>query len=124
MKTFLKISIVFIFITAPFQTTTAQRNVLNDFSQVTQRAKYELDSIMQSGSKLQLQAAKNKIKGEFLVDITIHEKGKVLSVYMVSSDVEDIKFQNSAKDLIRAIKFGFKMPKKKTYKFQYNFIFK
>jgi TonB family protein len=101
----------------------AQKPLIQEKDEVIKTAKAELDKLMQPGTSLREDAAKRKIKGEFIVDISIHKKGNILSVYMVSSDADDIPMQNRAKDLIKTIEFGFKMPKGKIYKFQYTFTF-
>jgi hypothetical protein len=100
----------------------AQKKTLYLYEEVVAQAKLELDSSMKYGA-LKEWAVKNNIRGEYIMDITIHEKGKVLSVFAVSSDADDIKIQNRVKDMIRTLEFNIKMPKKKTYKFQYIFNF-
>lgn len=100
-----------------------KKNLLQEYDQVISQAKAELDSLMKPGTDFLQQAARLNIKGEFILDITVHNKGQVLSVFMVSSDADDIKMQNRAKDLIRTVVFGFKVPRDKMYKFQYTFRF-
>jgi hypothetical protein len=100
----------------------AQMKQLYVYEEVAAEAKAELDSSMKYGV-LKEWAVKNNVKGEYIMDITIHEKGKVLSVFAVSNDTDDIKMQNRVKDVIRTLSFNIKMPKKKTYKFQYTFNF-
>lgn len=100
----------------------AQKTLLTELSDVAAQAKTELDASMKSG-ELKEFGVKNNMKGEYIFDITIHERGKVLSVFAVSNDSDNIKSQNLLKDFIRTIVFSFKMPKKKNYKFQYVFQF-
>ena len=102
----------------------AQKKLILEYEAVVAAAKAELDTMMQPGGALQLESVKLNIKGEYVIDLTIYDKGKVLSVFMVSSDAGEIKMQNAAKDLIRRAVFNFKMPKDKTYKLQYTFNFK
>ena len=102
---------------------SAQKKSLYEYDDVVAEAKSELDSAMKYGT-LKEWVVKNNIKGEYILDITIHEKGKVLSVFAVSNDTDDIKMQNKVKDIIRTILFNIKMPKGKTYKFQYTFTFR
>ncbi len=108
----------------PGKSFCQKKNLLQEYDHVVSQAKAELDSLMTPGTAFLQQAAKQNIKGEYILDITVHDKGRVLSVFMVSSDADDIKMQNRAKDLIRTIEFGFKVPRDKTYKFQYTFQFK
>ncbi len=63
------------------------------------------------------------INGTFTFDITIREKGEVATVFSVKRDGE-VEDHNHLKDFIKAYKFHFKMPKSKSYKFQYKFQFK
>ena len=58
------------------------------------------------------------------MDITIHEKGKVATVFVVSNKGGAIKQQNLVKDFVKEFRLSFKMPKGKDYKFQYIFKFK
>jgi hypothetical protein len=104
--------------------STAQKTLIHEHNKVAEQAKHEIDSLMMPGTKFQMKAAELKIKGEYIMDITVAGKGKILSVFMVASDSEEMKMQNMAKDLVRTIEFGFKVPKDKTYKFQYTFNFK
>lgn len=99
-----------------------QKKSLYLYEEVVAEAKLELDSSMLNGT-LKEWAVKNNVKGEYIMNVTIHEKGKVLSVFAVSSDIDDIKMQNRVKDAIRTVVFNIKMPKGKTYKFQYVFNF-
>lgn len=67
---------------------------------------------------------KNGVTGTFVVDITIQGKGKVLTVFMVSSDVEDIKDQNFLKNRITQVEFAnIKIPKKERVKFRHTLTF-
>ncbi|MBL7930133.1 MAG: hypothetical protein JNL47_11765 [Bacteroidia bacterium] len=108
----------------PGKSFCQKKKLLQEYDHVVSQAKAELDSLMAPGTVFLQQAAKQNIKGEYILDITVHDKGQVLSVFMVSSDADDIKMQNRAKDLVRTIVFGFKVPRDKSYKFQYTFQFK
>src|SRR5438105_3257519 len=44
--------------------------------------------------------SKNKISGDFVVDLTVGAKGKVLTVFMVSSAPESISNQNFLKSVL------------------------
>ncbi len=65
----------------------------------------------------------NNIRGEYVMDITIHERGKVASVFCAGNDGGTIKSQNKVKDFIKDYQLSFKVPKGKKYKFQYIFKF-
>jgi hypothetical protein len=113
---------VFSFLTL---TSFAQKKVLIESKEeIIEQATKELTAAMQppEGS-LYLWKVENSIKGEYIIDITIREKGDIASVFMAGSEGADIKMQNMVKDKIRLFEFSFKMPKGKTYKFQYIFKF-
>lgn len=98
--------------------------LIQEREDIIAEAKKELDAMMaNSESDFKKKITENKISGEYVFDITIEGKGKVLSVFVVSSDADDVKQQNYVKDLVKAIQFNFKMPKDKSYKFQYTFNF-
>ena len=99
-----------------------KKQLITEKADIVAQAKKELDATMANPeSKLRKYILKNQIKGEFIFDITIAEKGTVLTVFAVSSDADDIKKQNLLKDGVKALVFNFKMPKDKSYKFQYTF---
>ena len=100
----------------------AQKISLYEYDEVVAEAKAELDSSMHVGDFKEF-AVKNNIKGEYIMDIAIHEKGKVLTVFAVSNDTDDLKMQTRIKDYLRMFIFAIKMPKGKMYKFQYTFNF-
>lgn len=65
---------------------------------------------------------KYEIKGSFTFDITIKGKGEVASLMAVDREGE-VMDQNRLKDYLMGYRFPFKMPKHKSYKFQYQFKF-
>lgn len=101
---------------------SAQKPLIVNYEEVVAKAKTELDSSMISGLLKEF-GVKNAIKGEYIMDITIHERGKVLTVFAVSNDSDNLKMQNKLKDFVRTLEFSFKLPKGKPYKFQYTFHF-
>ena len=100
----------------------SEKKLLLNYEEVVAQAKAELDSSMHAGT-LKDFAAKNRIKGNYVMDITIHEKGKVLTVFIVSGNADDINMQRKLKDFMIMFSFSFKMPAGKPYKFQYSFQF-
>jgi hypothetical protein len=68
--------------------------------------------------------AKNKVSGDFAVDITIGGKGKVLTVFMVSSNPENIQNQNFLKSKLSDLQFeNIKIPKNERIKFRHTLTF-
>lgn len=113
---------IFIALLSCFTTSHAQRQLISDYEEVVKRANAEIDASMQTGFLHEMEI-KYGIKGEYVIDITVYEKGKVLSVFVVSSDAEDIKQQNLVKDIVKQLEFNFKLPKGKNYKFERTFKF-
>jgi hypothetical protein len=68
-------------------------------------------------------AQKYHITGEYTLDITIRNKGEVVSVFISDKKDWNIPSQNGLKDKILDFQFSFKMPKNKDYKFDYTFKF-
>jgi len=106
-------------------TAFAQKKVtLETKQEVIEAAKNEFKLAMQAPQgELYLFKQENNISGEYTMDITIHEKGKVATVFVVSNKGGTIKQQNLVKDFIKEFRLNFKMPKGKDYKFQYIFNF-
>ncbi len=100
-----------------------KKPLLNNYDEVVARAKVELDSMTQTGTPFQVEAARRGLQGEYVMDITIHEKGQIQSVFMVNSNADNAAMQNKVKDYIRTIVFGFKVPRGTSFKFRYTFLF-
>ena len=95
---------------------------LSDKEVVIEYAYLELEESMKSGEFYEW-GLETEIKGKFTFDITIRDKGEVGTIFAISREGE-VKDQNDLKDFIKQYKFNFKMPKTKSYKFQYTFQFK
>lgn len=110
-----------------FSTTVGlaqKKELLETKEEVVEAATRELDAAMQPPEgELYLFKQENGIKGEYVMDIQVHEKGQVAAVFCSGSEGGDIKQQNKLKDKIFQFEFGFKVPKGKRYKFQYIFKF-
>jgi len=89
--------------------------------QIIEAAYIALDNEMKSGELLEWAAEKN-IKGTYTFDMTIRHKGEVSTIMAVAREGE-ISHQNALKNYLKEIKFPFKMPKNKSYKFKYEFKF-
>ena len=120
-KNLLIITLLFASLTA----FTKKRATIETRHEVVEAAKKEFSQAMQAPlGELYLFKQENNITGEYTIDITIHEKGKVATVFVVSNNGGTIKHQNLVKDFIKEFRLSFKMPKGKDYKFQYIFKFK
>ena len=120
----MRITIITLFALVAMQTFAQKKILLESKEEIIEQATTELNNAMQPPEGvLYLWKVENSIKGEYIIDITIREKGDIAAVFMAGSDGADIKMQNLVKDRIRLFEFSFKMPKGKTYKFQYIFKF-
>lgn len=99
-----------------------KKKTITSYEEVVQIVKVQLDSSAREGAVKEY-VVKNNIKGEFIYDITVGDKGKVVTVFAVTSDDEKYKTQNKLKDFLRTIKFDVKTAKGRLYKFQYTFYF-
>lgn len=122
----MKSSLMFLFLLVFIASVSAQKKVLiTEKDQIVEEAKKELDQTLANPeSDFMKVITEKKVTGVYVFDITICEKGQVLSVFVVSGNASDVKMQNQLKDLVKALEFNFKMPKGKSYKFQYTFNFK
>lgn len=92
--------------------------------EVIKQACLELDQSMTSpeGSLYKF-GQKYQITGEYTLQLTLRNKGQVVSVFVQDKKDGNIPSQNSLKDKILDFQFSFKMPKNKDYKFSYTFKF-
>lgn len=92
--------------------------------EVIKQACLELDQSMTSpeGSLYKF-GQKYHISGEYTLQLTLRNKGQVVSVFVADKKDGNIPSQNSLKDKVLDFQFSFKMPKNKDYKFNYTFKF-
>jgi hypothetical protein len=99
-----------------------KKPLIEDYDKVVATAIAEIEQALQAPEgDLYLFVQENQISGTFSFDITLHEKGKVATVFVKSNEGGTIKSQNMLKDFVKAMDFNFKMPKGKDYKFNYVF---
>jgi len=106
-------------------TTNAQKKkLIESHETVKTEAKKAFEAAMKSpDGSLYLFGEENKIKGEYHFKITLGDKGKVVSVYVVERKDGDIPSQNKLKDAVKDFRFDFKLPKNKNYSLNYTFKF-
>jgi hypothetical protein len=119
-----KLLVLLILILAGFYSFAQKAELIEDKDSVIARANAELDLAMigPEGS-IYLFTQKHPVKGEYTYDISIREKGMVVSIFAVGNNNGTIDSQNRLKDFLMTFKFNFKMPKGKIYKFRHTFIF-
>lgn len=119
-KLLLLISISFI----SFHIFSQKVPTLSDKNEIIEAAKKEFETSMQEEGVLKLYATEHNIKGEYYFDITVGDKKRVVTVFAIGNDSDDIKAQNSLKDFLKAYEFSsFKVPKDKRYKYEQTFYF-
>jgi hypothetical protein len=92
--------------------------------EVIKQATLELDhALTPPEGALYKFSQKYHITGEYTLQLTLRNKGQVISVFVADNKDGNIPSQNSLKDKILDFQFSFKMPKNKDYKFSYTFKF-
>lgn len=92
--------------------------------QVIKEARTQLTVLSSEGGELSKFCQENNITGEFVIDITLHGKGNVLTIFMVSSTTEELKYQNLLKSKLAELQFdNIKIPKKERVKFRQTLTF-
>ncbi len=111
-------------LTATVATKGQSRQLIESKEAIISQAVKELDSAMRApDGELYAFGQKEKIVGEYTLQLTIRDKGDVVSVFVSDKKNADIPSQNKLKDRILKFRFSFKMPKNKDYKFNYLFTF-
>lgn len=65
----------------------------------------------------------NNIEGTYYFKVTLGDKGKVVSIFVLNREGGTIQMQNKVKDAVKETNFSFKLPKNKDYSLEYKFIF-
>lgn len=105
-------------------TTAGAQDLATDKASVTAEAKRQLDEMAAQEGELGKFCVEKGIKGQYTFDITVVQKGNVITVFTVSSTIEDIAQQNKLKVRINELKFdNIKLPKNTRVKFQHTLNF-
>ena len=121
----MKYLIIILLITLSAIIVKAQKPELLELKEeVIKQANLELDLAMTppEGSLYKF-SQKYKVSGEYTLQLTIRNKGQVVSVFVADKKDGNIPSQNNLKDKLLDFQFSFKMPKNKDYKFSYTFKF-
>lgn len=105
------------------QVTWAQREYLEDKEAIQQRAVAELEAAMRGpDGSLYKAVVKEKLKGSYLLEISLGDKGDIRSVQVLERVGGDIPSQNRFKQLVHDARFSsFKTPKGKQYLITHRF---
>ena len=98
-----------------------KKELLTDPATIEMRVVEDLNAHQQSEDWAKWHE-KNPVQGMFAFDITIWNKGEVVSIRALGrSDGATVEDQNTLKNYVKQFKFNFKVPKGKRYKVTYNF---
>ena len=108
-----------------FQSMAQKKMLITEKEKIIEEAIEGLNNALQPPEgELYLWSKELQIKGVYIFQITVGEKGKVLTVFCEDRKKDaTIEFQNKLKDRILSFELSFKMQKKKRYKFEYTFEF-
>jgi hypothetical protein len=104
---------------------TAQKKVLVESQEEVKTlasADFEKSMAAPEG-ELYLFGKANNIAGIYDFKVTIGDRGKVVSIFVLNREGGTIPMQNKVKDAVKETKFSFKLPKNKDYSLEYKFIF-
>lgn len=94
----------------------------NTQEEVIEAAYLAMENSLKPEGYLNKKSLQYNWKGEYSFNITLRGKGEVATVSVAKSG-DDIKTQNHIKNVLKGMKFPFKMPKEESYKFNYKFNF-
>ena len=119
-----KLLFIMLVMISAFGAEAKERVLLESKEEIIQQAVKELDdALIPPEGVLYKFGQKFAIKGEYNFQLTIRDKGNVVSVFVVDQKDGTIPSQNKLKDAILSFQLSFKMPKNKDYKFNYIFKF-
>lgn len=121
----MKYLLIFTSLFFAFQLSAQQKVILDQAEDIERMASKEFEMAMaQPEGSLYLFGQENSIEGVYTFKISIGDKNKVTSVYVLEREGGDIPMQNKVKDAIKEFKFdSFKVPKGKHYNIKYTFQF-
>lgn len=123
MKYFLLFITLTIFITTHL--SAQKKAVLDQVEEIEKAATKEFEIAMKAPEgSLFLFSQELSIEGTYAFKISIGDKNKVTSVFVLEREGGDIPMQNKVKDAVKDFKFdSFKVPKGKHYNIKYTFNF-
>lgn len=122
MKSILKATLLLLFVTTISFIQAQKKPFYNEEEEVIEAAYKNLDYNMKEGI-IKAWAEKTQPKGSYTLELTIKHKGEVVTVGTIDRKGGDIPTQNSLKNFMKNYRFPFKMPKERSFKFNYEFQF-
>lgn len=99
-----------------------QREFIQDRDEIVRRATAQLEASLQPGADLHKTVLKEGLRGSYLLQISLGDKGDIRSVQVLERTGGDIPSQNRFKQLVHDSRFtSFKTPKGKQYRFEHRF---
>lgn len=104
--------------------TAQKKQLIESQEEVQKLASADFKKSMSApDGELFLFGKENNIKGTYVFKVTLGDKGKVTSIFVLSRNGGTIAMQNKVKDAVMETRFSFKLPKNKDYSLEYKFIF-
>lgn len=120
----MRLIIVLIAVTLASFTLPEKKPLIESKEEVKAEAIKEFNQSMKGPEgDLFLFGVENNIKGEYNFKVTLGDRGKVTSIFVIGREGGDIPSQNKVKDAVKAFRFNFKLPKNKDYSFEHKFKF-
>lgn len=99
-----------------------RRAELNTQASVDERVGSTL-TLEKARGKLAQLAAVPDLRGDYTFDLTVGDKGQVLTVFPVGSTIESIPSRNRLKSCLMGLRFDFKVPKGKRFTTRQTLVF-
>ena len=113
--------IIILFLLSAGNVAAQKKLLIKDADTIIMTAKKYIDTDLQAEGKIREFVDKHQLKGLFDVDLTINEKGEVVSVFFQQKPDIEIKKISYFREFLNSYTFPFKTPKGRKYKFNYQF---
>ena len=124
MKRTSSLLILIILMFGSLAVSAQKKPLIEDRDKVAKRASETFKASMEAPEgELYVFGKENNITGSYDFKITLGDKGKVVSIFVLNRKGGSIKMQNMVKDAVKETRFDFKLPKNKDYSITYKFNF-
>ena len=101
----------------------AQKKVYSTTDEVAEASAKVFIELMQPEGDLYKLKKDYQITGVYIMDISVGDKGRIVSVFSVNREEGSVDFQNKLRYSLMERKLGYKIVKGKRFKFRYKFNF-
>ena len=101
----------------------AQKKVYSTTDEVAEASAKVFIELMQPEGDLYKLKKDYQITGVYIMDISVGDKGRIVSVFSVNREEGSVDFQNKLRYSLMERKLGYKTVKGKRFKFRYKFNF-